>query len=452
MKRFLLAILLMAVLLLGMTVASAENAGGFEYTVRDGKATITAYKGADAVVAVPATIGGSPVTAIGEYAFMGCYELTAVSLPQGLTEIGMSAFAGCYGLTSFAVPEGVTDIGETAFMTCDGLTSISLPDSLVHLGAGAFSDCRALEEIRIPRNVAALSDNPFPGCASLKRITVAEGNTSLEVRGNLLYNRLADELVCWPQGLAVGECAVPAGTRAIGVNAFTSCEEITSVTLPDTVTAIRSGAFRFCNGMTSIRLPAGISSLGDSAFEGCGSLTSVALPQGLTTIPPFLLRSCESLTSVTIPANVTSIGYNAFDSCYALTRIYIPDSLTKVESFAFYCCDSLTDVFFSGTQSQWNAMTIEDLNDPLMEAALHPSYHGEPDVDLPEDLLRIESEAFADLQGGSVIRIPANVEEIADDAFPPAGSENPVVFIVTPGSYADTWANSNGYTVLPESF
>ena len=60
MKRFWLAILLMAVLLLGMTVVMAENDGDFEYTVRDGKATITAYKGADTVVACDGKILGKP--------------------------------------------------------------------------------------------------------------------------------------------------------------------------------------------------------------------------------------------------------------------------------------------------------------------------------------------------------------------------------------------------------
>ncbi len=447
MKKCWLAFLLAPVLLLCTAAAMAENAGDFEYTVENGKATITAYNGSETALIVPAALGGSPVTAIGENAFMGCYELTSVSLPQGLTEIGTAAFAGCYGLTVFTVPEGVTDIGETAFMNCDGLTSVSLPGSLLRLGAGAFSDCRALEAIHIPENVTALTDNPFPGCAALTQITVAEGNAALEMRGGLLYNRAGNELACWPQGLAVGKCAVPAGTEAIGVNAFTSCDGITSVDLPDSVTAIRSGAFRFCNGLESISLPAGITVLEDSAFEGCTALKTVTLPQGLTAIAPMLLRGCESLTSVVVPENVTGIGYNAFDSCYALKRVYLPAGLTQISVFAFYGCDSLTDVCFFGTQAQWDAMVIEDLNDPLTEAALHPSWHVETDVDLPEDLLRIESQAFADLEGGSAVRVPSNVEEIADDAFPSADGENPVMFIVTRGSYAEEWAISHGYTV-----
>ena len=447
MKKLWFSVLLAAALLL-CAAALADTAGDFEYTAEGGRVTVTAYTGSDTAVTVPAALGGSPVTAIGEYAFMGCTEITSLTLPQGLTAIGTSAFAGCFGLTSVVVPEGVTDIGETAFFTCTGLTSVTLPDSLIRLEAGAFGDCTALAAITLPKNVAALSDNPFSGCASLTQITVAAGNTALEVRGGLLYNRAGNELVCWPQGLAAGACAVPAGTEAIGVNAFVSCEGITSVSLPDSVTAIRSSAFRFCTDLTGINLPAGITVLEDSAFEGCCSLTSIALPQGLTAIAPMLLRSCESLTSVTVPAGVTGIGFSAFEYCGALTRVYLPAGLTEIGIFAFNCCDSLTDVYFAGTQARWDAMTVEELNDPLTAAALHLSYQGEPDVDLPEDLIRIGSGAFPDLPGGSLVRIPAGVEEIADDAFPPADGANPVSFIVIPGTCAETWALSNGYTVL----
>ena len=450
MKKLWLAFLLTAALLLSVAAVTAETAGDFEYTVENGKATITAYQGAGTVVAVPGTLGGSPVTAIGENAFMGCYEITELSLPQGLKEIGTNAFGGCYGLTSIVVPEGVTDIGEGAFFTCDGLTSISLPDSLIHLGAGAFSGCSALEAIHIPVHVAALSDNPFTGCASLTQITVAQGNTALEVRSDLLYNRAGNELVCWPQGLATGACTVPAGTEAIGVNALASCEEITSITLPDSVTTLRSSAFRFCMSMTSIRLPSGITVLEDSVFEGCSSLTSITLPQGLTAIPPMLLRNCESLTAIMVPAHVTGIGYSAFEGCYALTRVYLPAGLSSVDTFAFYDCYSLSDVYFFGTPAQWEAITVGELNEPLTDATPHTSFRLQPDVDLPEDLLSIESQAFADLQGGSLVRVPANVSEIAEDAFPPAGNADPVLFLVIPGTYAETWAIDHGYAVLTD--
>lgn len=449
MKRFWFAVLLLAALLLSAAV-SAETSGDFEYTVENGRATVTAYTGSDTAVTVPSALNGSTVTAVGENAFMGCTGITSVTLPQGIREIGTSAFAGCYGLTSFMVPEGVTDIGETAFFNCDGLTSVSLPDSLIRLGPGTFMGCTALESITIPKNVAALADNPFPGCVSLTQITVAAGNAALEVRGGLLYNRAGSELVCWPQGLAAGAVTVPAGTEAIGVNAFLLCEEITSVALPDSVTAVRSSAFRFCSGITSISLPAGITVLEDSAFEGCCSLTSVTLPQGLTAVAPMLFRSCESLASVTVPGNVTSIGFSAFDSCYGLTRVYLPAGLTEIGVFAFDWCDSLKDVYFAGTQAQWDEVTIEEFNDPLTGAQMHFSCIGEPDVDLPEDLVRIGSEAFANLPGGLLVRIPAGVTEIADDAFPPADNEDPISFIVTPGTYAETWAVSHGYTVQPD--
>ena len=426
MNRFLRVILpavLLAALLL-TAAAAAETAGDFEYELVDGLATVTGYTGTESALTVPASLNGSPVTAIGEL-----------------------AFAGCYGLVSVTLPEGITDIGDSAFFNCDSLTSVSLPDSLVRLSADAFQGCTALEAITLPRNVAALTGNPFSGCASLTAITVAAGNTALEIRDGLLYNRAGSVLACWPQGLAAGVCAVPDGTAAVGAGAFFLCEDVTAVILPDSVTEIGPDAFRFCMGMTSVRLPAGITALGSSAFEGCESLEEIALPQGITDIAPWLLRDCDSLTFVTIPEGVRSIGMDALESCDSLTGVILPGSLTEVGAFAFYGCDALTDVYFGGGRDRWEAMSVDDLNEPLTEAVLHLPAPRAADADLPADLAVIEGGAFRDLEPGMLVRFPAATTEIADDAFPPADAENPVAFIAPPGSYAETWGLSHGYTV-----
>ena len=80
MKRSCFAVLLLAALLLSAAV-SAETSGDFEYTVENGRATVTAYTGSDTAVTVPSALNGSPVTAVGENAFMGCTGITSVTLP-----------------------------------------------------------------------------------------------------------------------------------------------------------------------------------------------------------------------------------------------------------------------------------------------------------------------------------------------------------------------------------
>ena len=64
---------------------------------------------------------------IGDNAFSGCYGLTSLNLPAGITEIGSDAlFEGCSGLTRLTLPDGITKIGSHAFNGCSGLTSIYL--------------------------------------------------------------------------------------------------------------------------------------------------------------------------------------------------------------------------------------------------------------------------------------------------------------------------------------
>ena len=70
--------------------------------------------------------------------------------------------------------------------------------------------------------------------------------------------------------------------------------------------------------------------IGEQAFQNCTSLTSVTLPNTLTAVEAYAFCSCSALTSVTIPASVREIGDNAFSSC-ALTSVTLPKGLKKLD-------------------------------------------------------------------------------------------------------------------------
>ena len=105
------------------------------------------------------------------------------------------------------------------------------------------------------------------------------------------------------------------GTEIIGNSAFSSCESLTSITIPPSVTTIGDSAFSGCKSLTSITIPPSVTAIGDYAFQECESLTSITIPPSVTAIGDYAFSWCESLTSITIPPSVTAIGSDAFYGC-----------------------------------------------------------------------------------------------------------------------------------------
>ena len=106
-----------------------------------------------------------------------------------------------------------------------------------------------------------------------------------------------------------------------------------------TVVGIREYAFEYCLNLTSVTIPNSVTSIGNGAFHGCTRLTSVTIPDSVTSIGEYAFYDCTSLTSVTILNSVTSIGRNAFAWCSSLTTIY-----------------------YTGTPSEWDEVNIGDSN------------------------------------------------------------------------------------------
>ena len=125
---------------------------------------------------------------------------------------------------------------------------------------------------------------------------------------------------------------------------YSGCSNLTSVTIPNSVTSIGNSAFYYCSNLTSVTIPSSVTSIGGYAFQRCSSLTSVTIGNSVTTIGYSAFSDCSSLTSVTIPNSVTSIGYGTFYGCSSLTSVTIPNSVTSIGDYAFYGCSSLTSI------------------------------------------------------------------------------------------------------------
>lgn len=132
---------------------------------------------------------------------------------------------------------------------------------------------------------------------------------------------------------------IPEGIKAIGSNAFQYCEKLESVTiLGDVLESIGSRAFAFCKSLESIDFPPDLHSLGDRAFFGCSSLKSIVIPDSVREVFPNVFEDCVSLTSVQFPRLLSVIPKGMFKGCISLEEIVYPENASIIEEEAFARC------------------------------------------------------------------------------------------------------------------
>ena len=161
---------------------------------------------------------------------------------------------------------------------------------------------------------------------------------------------------------------ISSGVTTLGAYALSACDSMTSVSLPETLLAVGEDCFFSSTALHNISIPNSVRSIGDCAFSGCNGLTRVTLGSGLKGIGSQAFNGCSSLSGIVIPEGVPAIEAFTFQDCSNLMEITIPRTVTSIGIYAFDGCYGLSKVTFTGTRSQWNAIDMDDGNDPLLSA------------------------------------------------------------------------------------
>ncbi|MBR6578381.1 MAG: leucine-rich repeat protein [Clostridia bacterium] len=292
----------------------------------------------------------------------------------------------------------VTAIGRKAIYSLDGITRVVISDTVTHLDYMAIAWCSDLESIHIPANLTTMEEYAIIAFGNIRSITVDPNNPNYYSVNNCLINRKTKTLILGcdtsiiptdgsisaiaPKAFTmcdgIESITIPEGVTKIGEDAFYDCSALKSIELPESLITIDSSAFANCSSLQNVKLggkveymgdyvfsecvklgeiilPDSLSFLGNYAFQGCTALKHAVLSSNLETLALMIFASCTNLEDVIIPEGVKTISTDAFSNT-ALKELKLPASIKAIRHGAFEYCDNLMNVSYAGTVTQWIAV------------------------------------------------------------------------------------------------
>ena len=291
----------------------------------------------------------------------------------------MNYYSNYASITAVNIQNAVRNVGNRAFKDLRSLQTITIPSSVKVIGRQAFYMEKvtntSFQQITIPNTVDKIEGEAFLNCSNLRTVTIENGSgdlnfVSCQEGGSCGYYKYD-----WFKGCS-NLTTLYLGRNYI-YDGFTppfSGTSLQTLTIGNTVTIIRNGAFQDCGNLKTVNIEGGTFPLRfqhgfveKTHFKNCHQietlnlgrdletkfdtdlysdgipfsekqkLKSVTIGKDVNTINANSFKNCVELTSITIP-NVTSIGSEAFAGCRKLTSIAIPNGVTSLERDVFADC------------------------------------------------------------------------------------------------------------------
>ncbi len=414
-------------------------------------------------VEIPSEVDGIPVTTIYYHAFLECSDLTEITIPDSITTIYDGAFENtpwleaqraddplvvvngvvvdgkmCSGMVT--IPDNVSAISGGAFYGNPDITGVIIPENVTHIGSGAFSNCSNLENVSLAGSHTYIENGAFLETAWL--IQQQEHDPFVVLNGTLI-----DATAC------EGDVVIPDGVTVIGEYAFMNYDEgrsVTSITIPDSVTRIETGAFNSCE-LSEITIPASVTNIDQFALDYSGTLTAITvsedntsyssidgvlydkaqttlirypngksgaynIPDGVTTIGESSFSNCTELTALTLSDSVVQIGDDALNGCTGLTSLSLGAGLSVIGDWVFSGCDSLTNLTISAENTTYYDIDGVLFRREPMELIYFPTGMG-GSYAVPDGTTAIADDAFMFNENITSVTLPDSLTSIGNEAF-----------------------------------
>lgn len=337
----------------GCTNIEYNEYGGARYLGNKDNSYVALIESADKNIVECEINQDTKVIAAG--AFAGCGKLREITVPSRVKTIGAKAFYDCTNLLSVTLGSALTDIGDKAFLYCHKLVEVYDLSPVIFVTAeqfgGSYIGYYALDVFtsRTEESNLSLNENKFAfyDNGEVRYLMAYHGeNVKIDLPATGDYEMYSHAFA----NLDIESADASAGPTSIGTYAFKNCKKLTSVLLPDGMTAIAGGAFEGCAVLNDIDIPAGVTSIGSHAFMDCKALTSMVLPAGVTAVSDYTFMGCTSLENVSANGTILNVGAHAFDGCASLCGFDL-SAVSSVGDYAFRGCTSITDISFNSVKA-----------------------------------------------------------------------------------------------------